>query len=162
MTVRQWIIAGLLVAVPFVGIVMAALALATGLLFGNPKPEAKRTYKVPAFADLLTCTAAFSSQVIWLKSVAHESRTERLEASHRSYRRLHRLMRQVGRRDGIDSVRQTALLKRAVNALPHGPDVAPRCREMAALPIARRRLSQIEIGQSKIGQSKIGESEIGN
>ena len=145
---RQWIIAGLFIALPLVGGVMAVVAVAFGALVGSQPEPTPRKYAVPPYANLLTCTAAFSSQVIYLKSVAGDVGTRRLKVAHRNYRRLHRLMRQVGRRDGIEPDRQSAMLRTAVGEAPRSVSVSPACAAIAALPIARRRLSQIEIGRS--------------
>jgi hypothetical protein len=79
--------------------------------------------------------------------------TADLPLLHRNYRRLHRLMRQVGRRDGVPSATQTDMLRRHVNRFNTRADIggaAPRdikCKQMAELPIARKRQSQLIVGR---------------
>lgn len=120
----------------------------------SEKPTPPRAYKIPAFASLLACDAHFSHEILRIKNnmPAHNSEAD-LPVLYRNYRRLHRLVRQVGRRDGIAPEEQTQRLVEQVkqlNQLPGTTGAADRdasCRAMAALPIARNRYSQQIVGR---------------
>ncbi len=142
------------------GLVAALLlgSLAVRLVVGlasAPPPAAPRTYEIPPFAALLECNAHFSVRIVTLKQSARGDDGAELVRLHRNYRRLHRLMRQVGRRAGIEAGAQSERLRRRIGELAAaaGQDstVAGQrehdCTAMAELPIARRRSSQLVVGR---------------
>lgn len=130
-----------------------ALVRSVAGLSTSAKPTATRQYEVPSFASLVECNAHFSHEILRIKNKmpAHNTAAD-LPLMHRNYRRLHRLMRQVGRRDGIPSDTQTQRLRNRVNQLngQAGASAAAgrdaTCRAMANMPIARKRHSQRIVG----------------
>lgn len=131
----------------------AAVRSAVGLS-SSAKPAATASLEIPKFAELLECNAHFSHEIqrITNKLPAQTARTN-LPLLHRNYRRLYRIMRQVGRRDGIAPQEQTSRLRLRVNQLhsqQHAAGAAirqKRCLAMAELPIASKRNSQRFIGR---------------
>ena len=147
---RIFMLSGLLAAVllSFTA-VRSVIGLST-----SEKPTPPRAYNIPAFEALLACDAHFSHEILRVKNKmpAHYSEAD-LPLLHRNYRRLHRLVRQVGRRDGIAPEEQTRRLVSRVkelNLLPTNSGAAERdarCRAMAEMPIARNRYSQRIVGR---------------
>ena len=123
-------------------------------LSASEGPAPRVDYEIPAFASLVECDAHFRHEILRLGSrlPAHNSADD-LPLMHRNYRRLNRLLRQVGRRDGIPSATQTELLRVRVQQLNAERGTAGaaerdrRCRAMANLPIARKRDSQLIVGR---------------
>lgn len=147
---RLFLIAGLAAAVLLASTaVRSVVGLATS---HTPTPVGDLV--IPAFADLVACNAHFSHEILRIKNrmPAHNARAD-LPLLHRNYRRLHRLMRQVGRRDRIAPAVQSERLRRQVNLLNTRPGTTgaarrdARCRAMAEMPIARRRNSQRIVGR---------------
>ena len=141
------------------GLMAAALLSYTAIssvigLSTSEKPTPLGHFEIPAYSSLVECDAHFSHEILRIKNrmAAHNSPAE-LPTLHRYYRRLHRLVRQVGRRDGIAPQAQTEQLRSHVQQLHHEPvtDVTrardTRCRAMAEMPIARKRQSQLIIGR---------------
>lgn len=120
----------------------------------SAEPTPLGEFEIPSFAALVECDAHFSHEILRIKNKlsAHNSADD-LPLLHRNYRRLHRLMRQVGRRDGIPSATQTDMLRRHVNRFNSdtlAANAAARnstCKTMAQLPIARKRQSQLIVGR---------------
>jgi hypothetical protein len=139
--------------------IVAAILLANAAvrsvvgLSSAEKPTPMATIDIPSFSALIDCNAHFSHEILRIKNKlpAHNTTAE-LPLLHRNYRRLHRLMRQVGRRDDIASAIQTDRLRRRVrqlNQFPGKQGAAARdykCRAMAKLPIASKRHSQRILG----------------
>ncbi len=147
---RIFLLAGCLAA-----ILLASTAVRSVVgLSTSEKPTPLGTFEIPPFAALVECNAHFSHEILRIKNnlPAHNA-SDDLPVLHRNYRRLHRLLRQVGRRDGIASEVQTDRLRRRVkqmNAEPGTTGAAPRdtrCRAMADLPVARKRHSQRIVGR---------------
>lgn len=147
---RWLLLAGIAAAIL---ISMTAFRLVVGLgTFERPAQVA--VSHVPPFSALVSCNAHVSHEILRIKNKlpSHNGRSE-LRRLHRDYRRLHRLMRQVGRREGIVSEQQTQRLRTEVKRLNEisGTTGASardaRCRAMAQLPIARKRYSQPMIRQ---------------
>lgn len=139
----------------FAALLLASTALRSVVgLSTSEKPTPPGVFEIPKFAALIRCNAHFSHEILRIKSGKPSFNGEAdLPTMHRNYRRLHRLMRQVGRRDGVPPAVQTARLKQevvALNELP-GLDGAgvrdARCRSMANMPVARKRHSQRIVGQ---------------
>lgn len=141
------------------GLVAAVLLASTAVrsvvgLATSHKPTPVGELVIPPFADLVACNAHFSHEILRIKNrmPAHNAAAD-LPLLHRNYRRLHRLMRQVGRRDGIAPEVQSQRLRRQVNRLNARPGTAgadsrdAQCRAMAEMPIARRRNSQRIVGR---------------
>lgn len=129
--------------------VRSAIGLST-----SEKPSPAGHYEIPPFADLLHCDAHFSYEILRIKNaMPAQNGADELQLMHRNYRRLHRLMRQVGRRDGISPTEQTDRLRRRVHqfSLEKNPATAAdrnrKCRVMAEMPIVRNRYSQRIVGQ---------------
>ena len=147
---RIFLFAGLLAAILLTS---TAVRLVAGLSTSE-KPTPPRVHTIPPFAALVECNAHFSHEILRIKNhmPAHNTAAD-LRLLHRNYRRLHRLVRQVGRRDGIAPAEQTERLRRQVKRLNAEPGIADaaardaRCRSMANLPIARKRHSQRLVGQ---------------
>jgi hypothetical protein len=147
---RAFLVAGIIAAVILTN---TAIRTVAGLSApAQPSPLIK--YEIPSFADLVECDAHFSHEILRIKNkMPALNDTEDLPLLHRNYRRLHRLLRQVGRRDGVPSAVQTEMLRRHVNRFNTKAatgDAAPRdnkCKQMAELPIARKRQSQLIVGR---------------
>ena len=147
---RIFLAAGCLAAIL---LAYTAVSSAVGLSTSE-KPTPPGHFDIPTFAALVECDAHFSNEILRLKNnlPAHSS-TEELPLLHKNYRRLHRLLRQVGRRDGIAPAEQTAQLRNRVRQLNQERDTnigAARnttCRAMAQMPIARERYSQQIVGR---------------
>lgn len=143
----------------FAGCLAAVLLATTAVrsvvgLSTSEKPTPLGTFEIPPFAALVECNAHFSHEILRIKNQlpAHNTAAD-LPILHRNYRRLHRVLRQVGRRDGIAPDVQTERLRRRVKQLNADPGTNGaagrdrRCRAMADLPIARKRHSQRIVGQ---------------
>jgi hypothetical protein len=147
---RLFVISGLLAAV-LLG--TTAVRLVAGLSTSE-RPTSRGAFAVPAFASLVECNAHFSHEILRIKNSlpAHNNKAD-LPLMHRNYRRLHRLLRQVGRRDGIPPRQQTNRLRARVSQMRDNPEATGtamrerKCRAMAELPIARKRHSQRIIGR---------------
>ena len=147
---RIFVISGLLAAVilSFTAI-RSAIGLST-----SKKPSPLGHFEIPTFAALIECDAHFSHQILRINNgMPAQYDTADLPLMHRNYRRLHRLMRQVGRRDGIASADQTARLRDRVRALNLETDSIAaaarnsKCSAMANMPIASKRFSQRIVGR---------------
>ena len=120
----------------------------------SQKPTPPGTFEIPTFAALVECNAHFSHEILRIKNLlpAHNTAKD-LSLLHRNYRRLHRLLRQVGRRDLIPPQVQSKKLRDRVNQLNQTRGTAGAatrdlaCRAMADLPIARKRHSQRIVGR---------------
>lgn len=147
---RIFTLAGLLTAV----LLSTTFILSVAGLGTSEKPTPLGTFVIPSFAALVDCNAHFSHEILRIKNKlpAHNSSAD-LPLLHRNYRRLHRLVRQVGRRDGIAPEAQTDRLRRRVKQLNVQPGTTgasardARCRAMAKMPIARKRHSQRIVGR---------------
>lgn len=147
---RLFVVSSLLTAV-LLG--FTAVRLVVGLSTSE-KPTPLGPMAVPNFASLIECNAHFSDEILRIKNrlPGHNTKTD-LPLMHRNYRRLHRLLRQVGRRDGIPPRQQTEKLRVRVNQIHDNLDTSGAaardriCRSMADLPIARKRHSQLIIGR---------------
>lgn len=147
---RLFVVSSLLTAV-LLG--FTAVRLVVGLSTSE-KPTPLGPMAVPNFASLIECNAHFSHEILRIKNrlPAHNTKAD-LPLMHRNYRRLHRLLRQVGRRDGIPPRQQTEKLRVRVNQIHDNLDTSGAaardriCRSMADLPIARKRHSQLIIGR---------------
>ncbi len=147
---RIFLLAGLLAAVLLsTTLVRSVIGLGT-----SEKPTPLGTFAIPSFTALVECNAHFSHEILRIKNKlpAHNS-TADLPLLHRNYRRLHRLVRQVGLRDGIAPEEQTERLRNRVRHLHAQSNSASasardaRCRAMAEMPIARKRHSQRIVGR---------------
>lgn len=147
---RIFLLAGFLAAV-----LLASTAVRSVVgLSKSEKPTPLGTFVIPSFAALVECDAHFSHEILRIKNKlpAHNAHAD-LPLLHRNYRRLHRLVRQVGRRDGIAPEVQTERLRNRVRHLHAQPDTTgasardARCRAMAEMPIARKRHSQRIVGR---------------
>lgn len=143
----------------FAGLLAALLLTYTAVssvvgLSTSEKPTPKGYFEIPPFASLVECNAFFSHEILRIKNdmAAHHTKAD-LPAMHRNYRRLHRLVRQVGRRDGIPPATQTESLRnrvRSYNDAPGtgtSPALSKKCTAMANMPIARERYSQRIVGR---------------
>lgn len=136
----------------------AAIRSAVGLSSAQRSGAVSTTpLVIPSFAELLECNAHFNHEILRIKNqLPAQSSEADLPLLHRNYRRLYRILRQVGRRDGIAPAKQTDRLRRRVNQLhiaePGAGDVNrhQRCLSMAELPIARKRNSQRLIGHLRV------------
>jgi len=147
---RAFLAAGMLAAVLVsVMVVRSVIGLGT-----SQKPTSLRHYEIPRFDELVACDAHYSHEILRIKNnlPAHNTKHD-LARLHRDYRRLHRLLRQVGRRDGIAASAQSAQLRARVKLLNQESGTKgaairdARCRAMANMPIARSRKSQLIVGQ---------------
>ena len=147
---RIFLLAGFLAAV-----LLASTAVRSVVgLSTSEKPTPMGIFEIPHFAALVDCNAHFSHEILRIKNnkPAHNTAVD-LPLLHRNYRRLHRLVRQVGRRDGIAPEVQTERLRNRVKQLNAQPGTTgagtrdARCRAMAKLPIARKRHSQRIVGR---------------
>ncbi|MBU2533975.1 MAG: hypothetical protein KKB37_14635 [Alphaproteobacteria bacterium] len=148
---RLFLLAGALAAV-MLG--MTAFRSFVGLATVAPVAAPLIDYKIPAFRELVECDAHFSNTILQINSGSiPKPDSEAMTLLHRNYRRLHRLMRQVCRRDGIAPEEQTSQLRQRVNQLHNETDTVSatqrdrHCRAMAAMPIARSRHSQRIVGR---------------
>ena len=147
---RLYLIAGLIAAVMLSStLVLSVIGLST-----SKRPTPLGAFEIPAFVALVDCNAHFSNEILRIKNkLPAHNREADLALLHRNYRRLHRLLRQVGRRDGIAPADQTAHLRQRVKQLNAQPGTNgsagrdARCRAMANMPIARSRHSQRIVGE---------------
>lgn len=147
----------LFLALGLIAAVLLTLALVNSVagLATAPKPLPEAGFDIPAYATLLNCNAHVGDEILRLKNGEAAVNTRAaLSRLHRDYRRLHRLLRQVGRRDGIPPTAQTKDLRTTVNALHDAPATKSaaherdqRCQALAQSRIARKRISQTIVGR---------------